>query len=133
MKYLFFLVLISVNLFAENEWTLIHKDSKIQSSFFVKLGNFKMIDNKVRLWVMESFDNTQKAGSIEYNSLKSIIQVDCESKKLRHMAYSIYTEKMAEGSVIFSKGSSSSKWIKINPNTVNSAYMAIACQEAEMN
>ena len=74
MKYLFFLVLISVNLFAENEWTLIHKDSKIQSSFFVKLGNFKMIDNKVRLWVMESFDNTQKAGSIEYNSFSLFYQ-----------------------------------------------------------
>jgi hypothetical protein len=132
MKKLIFLLIFSIHVFADENWTLLHEDNANQSAYYVKLDNFQMLENKVRLWVMESFNVPQKANSITYNSLKSLVQVDCIAEQLRYMAYSIYKDKKALGQAIYSKGSPS-EWIKINPNTVNSAYMSIACQEAKSN
>ena len=127
MRLIFFLIFLSLNLFAEDSWTLIHKDDQNKSSFHIKLGDFKKIDNKVRLWVMESYDEPQLPEKFGYHSLKSLVQVDCSSTKIRFMAYSIYKSNNAIGTAIYTKGQSS-EWFEAKANTVNRAYLDIACK-----
>ena len=129
MRLIFFLIFLPFYLFAEDRWTLIHKDDQNKSSFHIKLGDFKRIDNKVRLWVMESYDEPQPPEKYAYHSLKSLVQADCSSTKIRFMAYSIYKSNNASGTAIYSKGQSS-EWFEANPNTVNRAYLDIACKES---
>jgi hypothetical protein len=129
MRLLFLLTFLSFNLFAEDSWTLIHKDEHKKSSFYIKLGDFKKIDNKVRLWVMESFDEPQPPEKYAYHSLKSLVQADCSGTKIRFMAYSIYKSNNATGKAIYTKGKSS-EWFEAKINTVNRAYFDIACKES---
>lgn len=129
MRLIFFLIFLSLNLFAEDSWTLIHKDDQNKSSFHINLGDFKKIDNKVRLWVMESYDEPQLPEKFGYHSLKSLVQVDCSSTKIRFMAYSIYKSNNAIGTAIYTKGQSS-EWFEAKINTVNRAYLDIACKES---
>ena len=57
MKILIFVLLIPLctNAIANENWTLIHEDKATKTTFYVKLDNFKLFENKVRMWVMESF------------------------------------------------------------------------------
>ena len=129
MRLIFFLIFLSLNLFAEDSWTRIHTDDQNKSSFYIKLGDFKKIDNKVRFWVMESYDKPQPPKKYAYHSFKSLVQADCSSIKIRFMAYSIYKSNNATGKAIYTKGQSS-EWFEANPNTVNRAYLDIACKES---
>ena len=129
MRLIFLLIFLSFNLIAEDSWTLIHKDEQKKSSFYIKLGDFKKIDNKVRLWVMESYEEPQLPEKYGYHSLKSLVQADCSSTKIRFMAYSIYNSNNASGKAIYTKGQSS-EWFEANPKTVNRAYLDIACKES---
>jgi hypothetical protein len=129
MRLIFLLIFLSFNLLAEDSWTLIHKDEQKKSSFYIKLGDFKKIDNKVRLWVMESFDEPQPPEKYAYHSLKSLVQADCSNIKIRFMAYSIYKSNNATGKAIYTKGKSS-EWFEAKINTVNRAYFDIACKES---
>ena len=129
MRLIFLLIFLPFNLLAEDSWTLIHKDDQNKSSFHIKLGDFKKIDNKVRLWVMESYDEPQLPGKYDYHSLKSLVQADCSNTKIRFMAYSIYKSNNAIGTAIYTKGQSS-EWFEAKANTVNRAYLDIACKES---
>ena len=129
MRLIFLLIFLSFNLLAEDSWTLIHKDEQKKSSFYIKLGDFKKIDNKVRLWVMESFDEPQPPEKYAYYSLKSLVQADCSGTKIRFMAYSVYKSNNATGKAIYTKGQSS-EWFEAKINTVNRAYLDIACKES---
>ena len=129
MRLIILLTFLSLNLLAEDSWTLIHKDDQSKSSFHIKLGDFKRIDNKVRLWVMESYDEPQLPEKYGYHSLKSLVQADCSSTKIRFMAYSIYNSNNTTGKAIYTKGQSS-EWFEAKPNTVNRAYLDIACKES---
>ena len=129
MRLIFLFIFLSFNLLAEDSWTLIHKDEQKKSSFHIKLADFKKIDNKVRLWVMESFDEPQPPEKYAYHSLKSLVQADCSKTKIRFMAYSIYKSNNATGKAIYTKGQSS-EWFEAKINTVNRAYFDIACKES---
>ena len=97
------------------EWILIHTD-KIQGvSFFVSLGDFQLINNQTRMWVMENFEQLQ--------------QFNCKLNSMRILAYSLHKSPNASGNAIFNKNVAL-EWSKIKPNSINEAYQAIACQEA---
>lgn len=78
---------------------------------------------------MESYDKPQPPKKYAYHSFKSLVQADCSSIKIRFMAYSIYKSNNASGTAIYTKGQSS-EWFEANPNTVNRAYLDIACKES---
>ena len=111
------------------EWILIHID-KIQGvSFFVSLGDFQLINNQTRMWVMENFEQLQQVHHLKYNSTKSLVQFNCTLNTMRILAYSLHKSPYASGNAIFNKNVAL-EWSKIKPNSINEAYQAIACQEA---
>ena len=111
------------------EWILIHTD-KIQGiSFFVSLGDFQLINNQTRMWVMENFEQLQQVQHLQYNSTKSLVQFDCTLNTMRILAYSLNKSPNASGNAIFNKNVAL-EWSKIKPNSINEAYQEIACQEA---
>ena len=111
------------------EWILIHID-KIQGiSFFVSLGDFQLINNQTRMWVMENFEQLQQVHHLKYNSTKSLVQFNCTLNTMRILAYSLHKSPYASGNAIFNKNVAL-EWSKIKPNSINEAYQVIACQEA---
>ena len=111
------------------EWILIHTD-KIQGiSFFVSLGDFSLINDQTRMWVMENFEQLQQVQHLKYKSNKSLVQFDCTLNTMRILAYSLHKSPNASGNAIFNKNVAL-EWSKIKPNSINEAYQEIACQEA---
>lgn len=132
MQKFFFLIFFAFQLsvHAESkEWTLIHIDKIQKISFFVSLGNFSLINNKTRMWVMENFEQVQQVEHLKYSSTKSLVQFDCKLNKMRILAYSLHKRPNAIGNAIFNKNVAL-EWNKIKKNSINEAYQNIACQEA---
>ena len=134
MKYfLIFLFAITPTLsFAE--WTLIHNSSVTGSNYYANLNNIKPNKKflKLRLWTIEDFSIVQEVADYKYLSVKSFSEFDCKNSKIRIMGYSLYEENMGKGEIIFSKGTPF-EWQKINKNTMNDAYLKIACTESGLS
>ena len=111
------------------EWILIHTDKIQEISFFVSLGDFQLINNQTRMWVMENFEQLQQVQHLKYNSTKSLVQFNCTLNTMRILAYSLHKSPYASGNAIFNKNVAL-EWSKIKPNSINEAYHAMACQEA---
>ncbi len=131
MKKILLLLLFVFSNLSYAEWDLIYKDAKIKSEYFLNLENPIIIKQKVRVWTLENFLDLQKTNALEYHSVKSFVEFDCDASKLRIMAYSLYGEKMANGKAIYSKGDSL-EWMQINDDTVFSLYSKIACSESKL-
>mgnify|MGYP006100054051 FL=1 len=130
MKKIFLLLLLPIQLQASSEnWVLMHNDINQKKSFYVELGDFQLVEGKTRMWVMESYGVAESTMNLDYRSIKSLIQVDCNKNTMRIMGYALYETSDATGQSIFSK-SSALEWEDIKVNSVNSEYRDIACQEA---
>ena len=130
-KFIFFIFFaLHISAYAEvKEWILIHTD-KIQGiSFFVSLGDFPLINDQTRMWVMENFEQLQQVQHLKYNSTKSLVQFNCTLNTMRILAYSLHKSPKASGNAIFNKNVAF-EWSKIKPNSINKSYHDIACQEA---
>ena len=130
-KFIFFIFFaFQISAYAEPmEWILIHTD-KIQGiSFFVSLGDFSLINDQTRMWVMENFEQLQQVQHLKYNSTKSLVQFNCKLNTMRILAYSLHKSPYASENAIFNKNTAL-EWSKIKPNSINEAYQDIACQEA---
>ena len=134
MKYfLIFLFAITPTLsFAE--WTLIYESSDSKAKYYANILEIKTNKkfSKLRVWTMEDFNLLQEVASYKYLSVKSFSEFDCKNSKIRIMGYSLYEENMGKGEIIFSKGTPF-EWQKINKNTMNDAYLKIACTESGLS
>ena len=86
--------------------------------------NILLRDDKTYPWIVikkESF-------KLSYNSVKSLAEFNCSNNSVRVLSYSVYDSQMANSEPLMSKGTPFD-WEKININTVNSAYLNIACNE----
>ena len=114
---------------AAQNWVLMHDDIQQKKRFYVQLADFRLIEGKTRMWVMETYGMAEKTMNLQYQSIKSLIQFDCNNNAMRIMGYALYASEDATGKSLFSK-SSALEWENIKANTVNSEYHGIACQEA---
>ena len=116
------------------EWTLIYQSSDSGSKYYANLLdiNANKTNSKLRLWTIEDFIASQKVANLEYFSVKSFTEFDCKKSQMRIIGYSIYDGNMAKGAIVFSKGRPFT-WQKINKNTINDAYLTIACKESGLS
>jgi len=69
---------------------------------------------------------------INYQSIKSFVEINCQSKKMRILAYSLYEQPMAKGKVVFSKGRPF-EWEVVKPSTVNGLFLNVSCSQIEID
>jgi hypothetical protein len=78
------------------------------------------------LWTLTDYTNIQVTKKINYQSIKSFVEINCQSKKMRILAYSLYEQPMAKGKVVFSKGRPF-EWEDVKPSTVNGLFLNVSC------
>tara|TARA_B110000971_G_C19671827_1_gene347017 strand:- start:127 stop:534 length:408 start_codon:yes stop_codon:yes gene_type:complete len=132
MKKILFTLLFVFSIPSFADWDLIYKDQTIKSEYFLDLSSFKRNKGKVRAWTLENFLQLQKTGALEYRSVKSFVEFNCEEPRLRILAYSLYGKNMGNGKAVFSKGSPL-EWIKIKSNTMFSSYSEVICAESSQD
>ena len=131
MKYYLIFLFVFIPNLSFAEWILIYESFDSRSKYYANISDIKTNKkfSKLRLWTIEDFELLQEVASYKYLSVKSFTEFDCKKSKIRIMGYSLYEDNMANGEIIFSKGTPF-EWQKVNKNTMNEKYLDIACGES---
>ena len=133
-KYILFFISILFSAQTLAEWTLIYANDEKDAKYYVDLATLSKKKDTIRLLTLEDFRAPViiKKGSIKisYNSIKSLTEFNCSKSVMRVLSYSVYENQMGYGEPLMSKGSPF-EWSGIKNNTLNEAYLNIACSEVE--
>ena len=133
-KYILFFISILFSAQTLAEWTLVYANDETDAKYYVDLATLSKKKDTIRLLTLEDFRAPViiKKGSIKisYNSIKSLTEFNCSKSVMRVLSYSVYENQMGYGEPLISKGSPF-EWSGIKNNTLNEAYLNIACSEVE--
>ncbi|MEY3028141.1 MAG: surface-adhesin E family protein [Methylophilaceae bacterium] len=133
-KYILFFISILFSAQTLAEWTLVYANDETDAKYYVDLATLSKKKDTIRLLTLEDFRAPViiKKGSIKisYNSIKSLTEFNCSKSVMRVLSYSVYENQMGYGEPLMSKGSPF-EWSGIKNNTLNEAYLNIACSEVE--
>ena len=107
-------------------WIKLNQNQAMDTAYFIDLENIRRGTEKVRIWTLTDYTNIQVTKKINYQSIKSFVEINCQSKKMRILAYSLYEQPMAKGKVAFSKGRPF-EWEDVKPSTVNGLFLNVSC------
>ena len=131
-KYILFFISILFSSQALAEWTLVYANDETDAKYYVDLATLSKKKDTIRLLTLEYFRAPViiKKGSIKisYNSIKSLTEFNCSKSVMRVLSYSVYENQMGHGDPLMAKGSTF-EWSGIKNNTLNEAYLNIACSE----
>ena len=131
-KYILFFISILFSAQTLAEWTLVYANDETDAKYYVDLATLSKKKETIRLLTLEDFRAPViiKKGSIKisYNSIKSLTEFNCSKSVMRVLSYSVYENQMGHGDPLMSKGSPF-EWSGIKNNTLNEAYLNIACSE----
>lgn len=131
-NYILFFISILFSSQALAEWTLVYANDETDAKYYVDLATLSKKKDTIRLLTLEDFRAPViiKKGSIKisYNSIKSLTEFNCSKSVMRVLSYSVYENQMGHGDPLMAKGSPF-EWSGIKNNTLNEAYLNIACSE----
>ena len=126
MRILLFSFLSFFCISANAGWIKLNQNQAMDTAYFIDLENIRVSREKVRIWTLTDYTNIQVTKKINYQSIKSFVEINCQSKKMRILAYSLYEQPMARGKVVFSKGRPF-EWEDVKPSTVNGLFLNVSC------
>ena len=132
MRILFFSLLSFFCVSANAGWIKLNQNQAMDTAYFIDLENIRGSTEKLRIWTLTDYTNIQVTKKINYQSIKSFVEFNCQSKKLRILAYSLYEQPMAKGKVVFSKGRPF-EWEDVKPSTVNGLFLNVSCSQIEID
>ena len=132
MRILLFSLLSFFYISANAGWIKLNQNQAMDTAYFIDLENIRGSTEKVRIWTLTDYTNIQVTKKINYQSIKSFVEINCQSKKMRILAYSLYEYPMAKGKVVFSKGRPF-KWEAVQPSTVNGLFLNVSCSQIEID
>ena len=132
MRILFFSLLSFFCVSANAGWIKLNENQAMDTAYFIDLENIRGSTEKLRIWTLTDYTNIQVTKKINYQSIKSFVEINCQSKKMRILAYSLYERSMAKGKVVFSKGRPF-EWEDVKPSTVNGLFLNVGCSQIKIN
>ena len=126
MRILLFYLLSFFCISANAGWIKLNQNQAMDTAYFIDLKNIRGGAEKVRIWTLTDYTNIQVTKKINYQSIKSFVEINCQSKKMRILAYSLYEQSMGKGKVVFSKGRPF-EWEDVKPSTVNGLFLNVSC------
>ena len=132
MKILLFSLLSFFCILAHADWIKLNQNQAMDTAYFIDLKNIRGNKDKVRIWTLTDYINTQVTKKVNYQSIKSLVEINCQSKNMRILAYSLYEQRMAKGKVVFSKGRPF-EWEAVKPSTVNGLFLNMGCSQIKIN
>ena len=132
MKILLFSLLSFFCISANADWIKLNQNKAMDTAYFIDLKNIRGNKDKVRIWTLTDYINTQVTKKVNYQSIKSLVEINCQSKNMRILAYSLYEQRMAKGKVVFSKGRPF-EWEAVKPSTVNGLFLNMGCSQIKIN
>ena len=92
MRILLFSLLSFFCISANAGWIKLNQNQAMDTAYFIDLENIRGGTEKVRIWTLTDYTNIQVTKKINYQSIKSFVEINCQSKKMRILAYSLYEQ-----------------------------------------
>ncbi len=122
MKFILLLVFIfPIQSYAD--WSLVHQDD---ADHYIDFALLSKSGHKVRAWYLQNYSELQTIKNIQYLSVKNRSEFDCKTRKMRILAYALYSESMGQGRAVFNKGEGLD-WQSIKSKTLNDLYLKKVC------
>ena len=118
-----FLFFIPIHSFAD--WSLVHQDD---ADHYIDYALVSKNGHKIRAWYLQNYTEAQSIKNLQYRSVKNRSEFDCKSRKMRILAYALYSEPMGQGRALFNKGEALD-WQTIKPKTLNDLYFKSVCSK----
>jgi len=118
-----FLFFIPIHSFAD--WSLVHQDD---ADHYIDYALVSKNGHKIRAWYLQNYTEVQSIKNLQYRSVKNRSEFDCKSRKMRILAYALYSEPMGQGRALFNKGEALD-WQTIKPKTLNDLYFKSVCSK----
>jgi hypothetical protein len=132
MKIILFSFLSFFCISANADWIKLNQNKAMDTAYFIDLANIRGNKDKVRMWTLTDYSNIQVTKKINYQSIKSFVEINCQSNNMRILAYSLYEQPMGKGKVVFSKGRPF-EWEAVKPSTINGLFLNMGCSQIKIN
>lgn len=123
---LLLLLLISPNVLAE--WVKLDDGHDAKNiTVYVDRQSILKEENKVQMWSLYDHKTAFTIGNKVFLSAKKGGEYDCEKATAREIEYSLYSENMGAGKLVFSQNNIKTESIAIAPKTIKETLFKIAC------
>ncbi len=114
-KTILLLLLMLASQSAMAAWTEIDDNSDF--AVYVDFSTIRKFNNKARMWSMYDYKQAPASDGFVYRSMKFQYEFDCQNNQARMLAFSLYSENMGEGDLVYSD-SKVGKWEAVIPGSV---------------
>ena len=83
-------------------------------------------ESVLKVWQMQDYATTQSVKDESYRSVKSLLEINCNSKMRRTMAANYYQRNMGNGEAIY-RNSTPAQWELIAPDVTGNAMRKFYC------
>ena len=110
------------------EWVQIDSSSDGEYALFVGKATIKRNGDLVKMWDLMNFRNEKKIAGVAAMSSKRLSEYDCKKSKMKVLGFSMYSNKMASGRVVFSNYDVE-QWDQIVPGAIGDFTWKEACRK----
>ena len=107
------------------EWTPVDDNDKFV--LYIDKETIRQNGNFVKMWGLTDFKTVQNFIGKSYLSHKSQDEYDCKEERRRLLAFSLFSGKMGNRTVVHSDSSDAGKWTPIEPVSIGEKMWKIAC------
>jgi hypothetical protein len=128
-KFILMLLLAGLCSSAMAEWVAVVNATDNSFTIYTDYNTISKSDNFAEMWFMDDFETAKKAaGGNLYFSSKEQFRFDCKRKISQTIAYSLHSESMGEGAVVYSD-TNTSAWEPIQPGSNMEVFWKGACNK----
>ena len=119
------LLVTSINVMAE--WTAVAGNSHFTT--YIDTDSRKIQGGRVTIWYMFDYSSIQKRDGTNQMFKSAVIQGDfnCYKQNKRQLDVILYSENLAEGSVVHAARNINEKYISIIPGSIDAGLIKWAC------
>lgn len=101
-KLMFGMIFLLASASVGAEWARIDSPSDGEFALFADKATKERNGDYVKMWDLMNFGNAKKIAGVTAMSSKRFSEYDCKKSKMKVLGFSMYSNKMASGSIVFS-------------------------------
>jgi hypothetical protein len=110
---------------SEAQWVKV--DSAEPATIYVDPNSAQREGNLVKLWELVDYHQAQAFAGQTFRSTRVLREFDCRKREMRTLAFTIFADPMARGSVVHSHRVQEPTWELVEPYSIGQSSFEVAC------
>lgn len=126
LQYAATLIVASAPLSVMAQWVKV--DSAEPATFYVDPQSAQNVGSLVKIWELVDYHQPQVFAGQAFRSTRVLREFDCKAREMRTLAFTIFTNPMAGGSIVHSHRVEQPSWELVEPYSVGESAYRVACR-----